>query len=220
MATITSVADGEWTDGTTWDGGTVPTAEDDVYIDHTVDIAGNASAQSITVRNGSLVTDGNPLTSKCTLTFGTMLMERKLTDDRMVRLDGLTLSVGRPSISCKGTDSFPPTPDIIWTQELVIIDDPGVLGFSSQMQDIRPEGIARAWARKVSNGVRYMTLAVKIKADHGHIIGSLYRMAEGPFQVLAVTYSAVIKGHIESITPVDSVGKEYRTFRITVAEGQ
>ena len=60
---------------------------------------------------------------------------------------------------------------------------------------------------------------VHIRKDKGNKIGLLYRMAELPFQVLAVTNSAIIKGYIEAITPVDSVGKEYRSFRISIAEG-
>ena len=220
MATITSVADGGWNEAETWDTATIPTAEDTVRIDHTVTLDGNATAQEIIIGNGSITTDGNPLTSKCTLTIGAMSLERMLSDSRTIRTDGMNLAIGNASITCRGSDAFPYTADITETQNTVVIDDPGILGFTSQMQDIKPEGIARAWARKVSNGVRYMTLLVKIRVSEGHIIGTLYRMAEGPFQVLAVTHSAIIKGYIEGIVPVDSVGKEFATFRITIAEGQ
>lgn len=221
MTTITSVQNGKWGNASTWDSGTVPTAEDDVDIDHTVTIDGNAVAESIYINTGSLVTDdrwieNNPIT----LTTGEITMARILTDDRRVRLDGANLVITKPSITSLGSPDFPDTTMGVMSKENeVIIDDPGLYGFSSQMQDIKPEGCARAYARKVSNGVRYLNVIVHIRKDKSNVIGQLYRMAENPFQVLAVTNSAVIKGFIEAITPVDSVGKEYRAFRVSIAEG-
>ena len=223
MVTITSVQDGDWNDAGTWDGSAVPTSDDTVRIDHRVTIDADASAELIIIGDGSLTTPPSwAMDAKAVLTVGGIEMERRLTDDRVVRLDGLTLNIGRASVTAMGTyasDGFPTTDGIRWTEGQVIIADVGILGHTSEMQDIKPEGCARGYARKTRNGVRYMTTVVKIKADLGYLIGQLYRMAEGPFQVLAVTYSTVIKGHIENITPADSVGEEFRTFRITVAEG-
>lgn len=219
---ITSVQDGNWNTGSTWSGGSVPTANSDVVIKHKVTISTDAVAGLITISTGgSLVTDDtwhgiNPIS----LTVARIVMTRELTDDRVVRLDGVNLIVARPSITASGSSTFPDTTaGVKSSTDEVIIDDPGLYGFSAQMQDIKPEGCARAYARKVSNGVRYLNVIVHIRKDRTNIIGQLYRLAENPFQVLAVTNSAVIKGYIEAITPIDSVGKEYRSFRVSIAEG-
>ena len=223
MANIDSVQDGDWNTASTWSGGAVPTSSDNVIIDHSVTINSNAVANDIEVRAGSLSTPIDwDMSAKVTLICNKITMDRLLSDDRMVRIDGLTLILSVPSISCIGTysgDGLPTTSSVTSTANTVIMDDPGVPGFSAQMQDIKPEGCARAYARKVSNGVRYMNVVVHIKNDRCDIMGQLYRMAENPFQVLAVTSSGLIKGFIEAITPVDSVGKEYRSFRVSIAEG-
>ena len=56
MVTITSVADGDWNDAGTWDGGAVPTSDDTVRIDHSVTIDADASAGLIIIADGSLTT--------------------------------------------------------------------------------------------------------------------------------------------------------------------
>ena len=224
MVQTISVQDGDWNTGSTWNTGQVPTSYDDVYIDHTVTIGGNYNvvAYNIYVRNGSLINDPqyDQINYQQKMTVNRFELVRKLNDDRVVRLDGINLILAVPCISSDGSgDGYPTTTHIINDSGVSIIDDPGVMGFSAQMQDIKPEGCARAYARKVSNAVRYMTITWHIKSDHALEMGRLYRMAESPYQVLVSTYSGVIKGYIESITPVDSVGKEYRSFRIMVAEG-
>ena len=222
MTTITSAQDGDWNTAGTWDTATVPTDADSVVINHNVTISTDASASDITIQTtGSLTTPDNwTMQNPITLTAGYIHLARVLDDDRVVRLDGANLVISSPSISSYGGTGFAEVNyDIRNTEGEIIIDDPGLYGFSSQMQDIKPEGCARAYARKVSNGVRYLNIVVHIRKDKSNKIGLLYRMAELPFQVLAVTNSAVIKGFIEAITPVDSVGKEYRTFRVSIAEG-
>ena len=227
MAQITTVQDGAWSNASTWSGGTIPAGVDYAVIDHDVTVSADFSAAGITIRNGSLrVADNYNMLNTITATVGEFVLIRKLVDTRTVRLDGVLLSpfTIMSGISCYGTyagDGFPTTYNLSAGSNTVIFDDPGVVSYTAQMQDIKPEGCARAYARKVGNGVRYMTITVHIKADATRYVGQLYRMAEGPFQVLAVTYSGVIKGYIESIVPDQaSVGKEYRTFRVTVAEGQ
>ena len=225
MTTITSVQNGQWGSTSTWSTGTVPTQQDYVIVKHRITIWDNVRADTISIQGGgSLVMhDSWNFQTSYSLKCTKIVMARALDDNRVVRLDGLDLTITTPSISCidnsGGTDGFPITDTVLNTANEVIIDDPGLYGFSSQMQDIKPEGCARAYARKVSNGVRYLNVIVHIRKDKGNVIGQLYRMAENPFQVLAVTNSAVIKGFIEAITPVDSVGKEYRAFRVSIAEG-
>ena len=222
MATVTSAQDGDWNTASTWTGGAVPTADDTVVVGHAVTIAANASAKDIYISAGSLTSSLSwDMTTKVTLTCDSILMYRMFEDARQVRLDGITLIVAKPSVTCiKSSDSFPSTyGPVSNANRTIIIDDPGMLGYSAQMQDIKPEGCARAYARKISNGVRYINVVVHIRNGFEHYVGQLYRMAENPFQVLAVTNSAVLKGYIEAITPVDSVGKEYRTFRVSIAEG-
>ena len=221
MTTITSAQDGYWDNSATWTGGAVPTSSDTVEIAHNVVIRTDVTVAAIKITNGSLKSDTTTSgASALTLTAGQITMDRILVDNRVVRLDGLNLIIATPTITALGSTTYPNTnTGVVSSEGEIIIDDPGLYGFSSQMQDIKPEGCARAYARKVSNGVRYLNVIVHIRKDKGNIIGQLYRMAENPFQVLATTNSAVIKGFIEAISPVDSVGKEYRTFKVSIAEG-
>ena len=225
MATVTTAQDGDWNTAATWTGGAVPTSSDDAVINHKITFSADITAKTICIgANGSLTVPENWIGAvSMTITTNYIDMVRRLDDDRVVRIDGANLAITNPTLTARGTysnDGFP-TANGLYAGEAngIIIDDPGLYGFSAQMQDIKPEGCARAYARKVSNGVRYLNVVVHIRNDKGHFIGQLYRMAENPFQVLAVTNSVVIKGFIEAITPVDSVGKEYRTFRVSIAEG-
>ena len=224
MANISSTQDGDWNTASTWSGGVVPTANDKAYIFHKVTFKADITALDITIGNGGSLTvaDDWTATTSINVTASYIFLTRNLNDDRVVRMDGAILDL-TPAISCIGSlsvDGFPDTSGIYHNVATgILIDDPGLYGFSAQMQDIKPEGCARAYARKVSNGVRYLNVIVHIRKDKGDTVGLLYRMAENPFQVLAVTNSAVIKGFIEAITPVDSVGKEYRSFRVSIAEG-
>lgn len=224
MANRYTVQDGWWGSGSTWNGGTEPTSEDECVIHHKVDIHDrDITVKDIFIAGGSLSTDALVIQDQSyTLTADMIRMGRRLNDDRKVRLDGLILNIKTPSITSGGQqDGFLGVNmnGVYSIEGKVIIDDPGLFGFSAQMQDIKPEGCARAYARKVSNGVRYLNVVVHIRKDVPHYVSQLYRMAENPFQVLAVTNSAVIKGYIEAITPLDSVGKEYRSFRVSIAEG-
>ena len=91
---------------------------------------------------------------------------------------------------------------------------------SSRLRDVNPEGIARAYAEKIGNGVRYLTFTVKILYHELQYLRYLYWMTEDPFQVLVVTRSCVIKGFIESVVPdPSSIGKEYISVKVTVTEG-
>lgn len=224
MATITSAQSGDWNTGATWDSGTVPTAEDGVIIAHAVTVGADFTADTISISSaGSLsVSDAWTQATAITGTFRLLTMDRALDDARRVNLDGIRLTGAIPSISSTPivSDGFPPTVDIIEDNEDIIFDDPGFLSSSSQMQDIKPEGIAHAYARKVSNAVRYMTLTVKIRSTKLNYLGTLYRMQQGPHQVLAVTHSCIIKGHIETVVPdASSIGREYLSVRLTIAEG-
>lgn len=225
MSEIISVAAGDWNTGATWDSGTVPTAEDDVTIAHAVTVGADFTADTISISSaGSLsVSDTWTQATAITGTFRLLTMDRTLDDARRVNLDGVQIVGATPSITSTppiSTDGFPKTADIFEDHENIIIDDPGFLSSSSQMQDIKPEGIAHAYARKVSNAVRYMTLTVKIRSTKLNYLGSLYRMQQGPHQVLAVTHSCIIKGHIETVVPdASSIGREYLSVRLTIAEG-
>ena len=58
--TITSLADGNWNDATKWDRGVVPSAGNDVIIDHVVSINGDREAKNVTVSaTGSLFINAN-----------------------------------------------------------------------------------------------------------------------------------------------------------------
>ena len=223
MAAIASVQDGDWNTAATWDSGTIPTAADTVTITHAVTVAASFTALTVTIGiDGSLtVADSFDHATQITATVEEFMLTRQLDDARTVRLDGVLFSGVKPSISAGGSNDLPPTLGIVQdASRNIIITDPGYIGTSAKLQDINPEGCGRAYARKTANSVRYLTTTVRIRASMPHFLGMLYRMAEGPYQVLLVTDRAIIKGHIETIAPDQSaVGTEYITVRITVAEG-
>ena len=226
MSNITSVQDGNWGDTSTWDGGTVPTSADYVTINHTVTIKSDAVANSIVINNGSLL--GSDVNNTYSLTVNTITMNRKLTDDRTVRLDGLNLIIARPGISCQkvGEDGFPSTVGVVEnaTHRYIIVDDPGMYGFSATMQDIKPEGCSRAYARKIANAVRYLTMTVRIQrghADEQKHLRDIYLWAELPFQIIGMNGSCAIKGYVESVVyDKASIGTAYHVLQVTIAEGQ
>lgn len=223
MAHIASVQDGDWNTASTWDSGTIPTAEDTVTILHAVTVAASFTAATVYIGvDGSLtVADTFDHSTQITAAVGEYLLMRQLDDARVVRLDGVLFAGTRPSIGAGGSVGLPPTLGIVQNADRdVIITDPGYIGTSAKLQDINPEGSGRAYARKVSNSVRYLTVTVRIRASMPHYLGILYRLAEGPFQVLLVTDRAIIKGHIETVAPDQgAVGTEYISVRVTVAEG-
>ena len=226
MAVIFSAQDGRWSNTSTWSGGVVPTVADDVYIDHNVTFNENFKAKSILIQaTGSLSLENTYMGwtgQAITAEVGSIHMNRVLNDTRKVNLDGVMMVGITPSITSyyPSNDGFPKTRALIHDGTNVIIEDPGLISCTAEMQDIKPEGVAPAYARKVRNMVRYMTLTVKIKNTNLQYLASLYNMVRGPFQVLAVTYSSVIKGHIEAVVPdPSSVGKAYVSVKVTIAEG-
>ena len=110
---------------------------------------------------------------------------------------------------------------------VVIIDDSGIYNQSATLMDVKPEGCGKAYARKVSNMVRYLTLTVRIQRGatspytDAVMVADLYRMAQSPYQVLAYNGSCMIKGYIETIAyDPASVGTAYHVMKVTVAEGE
>lgn len=222
-AIIETAQDGDWNTAATWTGGTIPTAADKATIKHAVTVAANFTAETVTIDEGGSLTvsDAFNHSTQITATVSRFYLTRQLNDTRVVRLDGVLFSGTAPSIGAIGSDGLPPTLGLVQdTARNIIIADPGYIGTQAKLQDMTPEGSGRAYARKVSNSVRYLSAVVRIRASMPHYLGILYRLAEGPFQVLLVTDRAIIKGHIETIAPEQSaVGTEYISVRITVAEG-
>lgn len=230
MATIVTQQAGDWNTASTWAGGTIPGEDDTVWITESVTFSTSITAQDIYIfPGGSLSVDETRTTmpNPGTASFERMILYRTLNDDRRINLDGIRLDPDRvvPELSCgKQTfdaDSFPVTMALAEGGDgKVIIDDPGFISSSAILRDIKPEGCSPAYAEKVSNAVRYITVTIHIKATDMRPLISLYRMAKGPFQVLLVTRTCIIKGFIESVVPDPaSVGKEYITVKVTVTEG-
>lgn len=145
------------------------------------------------------------------------------TDDNMpFRLDGATLDMPTgiySKIYAVDNDIYPPTADVT-TSQGIIIEDPGYFSQSTTLQDIKPEGCGEAYSRKIGNNVRFLTVGLRIPHSKLWALRSLYAMASGPYQVVAITDSCVIKGFIETVTPdPSSVGKEYISVKVTIAEG-
>lgn len=224
MDHIETAQDGDWNDNSTWVG-PVPTAMDEAIIKHHVTVSQNFTAALVSIQaGGSITTKPNRYVGSVPIRaiVERWRLSRVINDKRTVRLDGVLFDGTRPSIGCEGVGD-----DLPWTTTLyqdnnrdLIITDPGYIGASAKLQDINPEGCGRAYARKIANSVRYLTTTIRIRASTPQYLEILYRLAEGPYQVLLVTDRAIIKGHIETIAPDQSaVGTEYITVRITVAEG-
>ena len=217
MALITSERDGSWNDTTTWDAGRLPAAGDWVIIDHRVLLDNDLAfkADYLVVRDGSLIRTGGGVRR---MICGEIKMTRKLDDMRTIDLTGVLLEGVRPSIS--SLETYNGTNSLDETSGLVVFADPGYYGAGAILRDIKPEGCAPAYAEKVSNTVRYITIPVMVKATYPYYLAKLYDMAAGPYQVLAVTPTCALKGFIESIAPdPGSVGKEFITAKVTIAEG-
>lgn len=224
MDHIETAQDGDWNDNATWVG-PVPTALDEAIIKHKVTVSQNFTAALVSIKEGgSITTKQNRYVGSVPIRaiVERWRLSRTINDTRTVRLDGVLFEGTRPSIGSEGVgDSLP------WTTTLyqddnrdVIIADPGYIGTQAKLQDMTPEGSGRAYARKVSNSVRYLSTVIRVRSSTPQYLEYLYRLAEGPYQVLLVTDRAIIKGHIETIAPEQSaVGTEYISVRITVAEG-
>lgn len=224
MDHIETAQDGDWNNDATWLG-PVPTAMDEAIIKHKVTVSNNFTAALVSIK------EGGSITTKQNQFLGTVPIKaiverwrisRTINDTRTVRLDGVLFEGTRPSIGCEGVgDSLPWTTTVYQDDNRdVIIADPGYIGTQAKLQDMTPEGSGRAYARKVSNSVRYLSTVIRVRSSTPQYLEYLYRLAEGPYQVLLVTDRAIIKGHIETIAPEQSaVGTEYISVRITVAEG-
>ena len=227
MTTITTAQAGPWSNTATWTGGTIPTASDNAEIGHHVTIAADFYADTITIKaGGGLSVDPafNMDTNTITAHFRHMTMERVLDDRRTIRLDGVRLDPATvvPSISSIGayaSDGFPTTGTLTEQEGTIIIDDSGFYASSAGLRDIRPEGCAPAYTEKTTNMVRYINIPVQIAQAQLSKLGQLYRMAQGPHQVLAVTHSCILKGFIESVAPQAMTGANYLRVQVSIAEG-
>lgn len=227
MTTVTTAQAGPWSDTATWTGGTIPTASDNAEIGHHVTIAEDFYADIIVIKaGGGLSVDPafNMDADTITAHFRHMTMERVLDDRRTIRLDGVRLDPGKvvPSISSIGayaSDGFPTTGTLTEQEGSVIIDDSGFYASSAGLRDIRPEGCAPAYTEKTTNMVRYINIPVQIAQAQLSKLGQLYRMAQGPHQVLAVTHSCVLKGYVESVAPQAVTGANYIRVQVSIAEG-
>lgn len=249
MVDYFTAQDGPWEETSTWVNGAVPGAggspdADDIVIMHNVTI-GTGTVQVVgEVTAANIIIDGTSpdvglsldtsywegvwwLKLSGSITYNTSTKRYAGT----VRLDGFGLDVAVPSISGNPFDSDPYSETyydhIIRpvvqdnTDQDVIIEDPGQILTTYRLQDVTTEGNARAYTRKVGNGVRSMTVGVRVRASKPTPLAYLYDMAERGFQVLACTGRTVIKGHIETIAPdASSVGKEYISVKVTIVEGQ
>lgn len=228
MANVTSAQDGDWNTASTWDTGTVPTAADYVFIKHAVKFKLSITADMIFIeKGGSLYLEDSTMayTASIKVTCNRIRMYRELHDTRRINMDGVEIDVAQPSLTCDAeaniTDGFARTESLYENAARdIIIDDPGFISSSARLRDILPEGCAPAYVEKISNAVRYITATLHIKASKQYYLIYLYRMARFPFQALLVTRTCVLKGFIENVTPdPGSVGKEYITVKVTIAEG-
>ena len=226
MSQYIPVKSGPWSEDATW--GTIqghpPTETDTVLINqgHTITIDTNIKVKQITLaRGGLLVADDTTPTIEVT---DGIELSRKL-QPMPFRLDGATIKAP----ACLGAeapgtaDGFPIT-YMITDGAGIIIDDTGIYNASATLQDIKPEGCSRAYARKLSNAVRYLTMTVRIQrghADEQKHLRDIYLWAELPFQIIGMNGSCAIKGYVESVVyDRASIGTAYHVLQVTIAEGQ
>ena len=169
MATITSAQSGKWNQTSTWTGGVVPTAGDRVEVYHTITIEGTCRASYLIIYPGGGLINSPDLAISTSLYIGVMIGYDRTSTPAPFRLDGIPIlwSNGKPytvlgNIGEYNTDGYPTT-NRIEGGNYAIIDDTGIFNASATLQDIKPEGSARAYARKVSNAVRYLTMTVRIQ---------------------------------------------------------
>lgn len=220
---------GPWSEDATWGPvqGHPPGETDTVLINqgHTITIDTDVKVKQITLAGGGLLV-ADDTTPTIEVTDGFVLT--RLLRPMPFRLDGATIKAP-PCLGARsgsiGTDGFPVTYMITATDGAgIIIDDTGIYNASATLQDIKPEGCSRAYARKIGNAVRYLTMTVRIQrghADEQKHLRDIYLWAEMPFQVIAMNGSCAIKGYVESVVyDKASVGTAYHVLQVTIAEGQ
>lgn len=228
MSQYIPVKSGPWSEDATWGPiqGHPPTEADTVLINlgHTITIDTNIKVKQITLADGGLLV-ADDTTPTIEVTDGLVLTRRLR--PMPFRLDGATIKapacLGAKAIET--ADGFPVTYMITETDGSgIIIDDTGVFNASATLQDIKPEGCSRAYARKIGNAVRYLTMTVRIQrghADEQKHLRDIYLWAELPFQIIGMNGSCAIKGYVESVVyDKASIGTAYHVLQITIAEGQ
>lgn len=232
MTTLTTYSDGNWSDTTIWyvteEGVTpyayndVPQEEDDIRITKRIVVDTDAVCNDLSIREGGELVGPGTMAS-ASLTVGGDVELIATLRPAEVRLDGVRIS-SKSFIGVVGTGMAMLTDE---SDAVVIIDDSGIYNQSATLMDVKPEGCGKAYARKVSNMVRYLTLTVRIQRGvtspytDAVMVADLYRMAQSPYQVLAYNGSCMIKGYIETIAyDPASVGTAYHVMKVTVAEGE
>ena len=232
MTTLTTYSDGNWSDTTIWyvtvdgvnphDYHDVPHAEDDVRITKRIVVDTDAVCNDLSIREGGELVGPGTMAS-ASLTVGGDMELRASLRPAEVRLDGVRIS-SKHFIGVVGSGMAMLTDR---EDAVVIIDDSGIYTQSATLMDVKPEGCGKAYARKVGNMVRYLTMTVRIQRGvtspytDAVMVADLYRMAQSPYQVLAYNGSCMIKGYIETIAyDPASVGTAYHVMKITVAEGE
>ena len=232
MTTLTTYTDGNWSDTTIWyvteEGvnphayNDVPHAEDDVRITKRIVVDTDAVCNDLSIREGGELVGPGTMDS-ASLTVGGDVELRASLRPAEVRLDGVRIS-SKHFIGVVGSGMAMLTDG---EDAVVIIDDSGIYNQSATLMDVKPEGCGKAYARKVGNMVRYLTMTVRIQRGatspytDAVMVADLYRMAQSPYQVLAYNGSCMIKGYIETIAyDPASVGTAYHVMKVTVAEGE
>ena len=227
MSQYIPVKSGPWSEDATWGPiqGHPPGETDTALINqgHTITIDTNIKVKQITLANGGLLVKDDT-TPTIEVTDG-LVLARNL-HPMPFRLDGATIKAP----ACLGAyrdaaDGFPRTYMITETDGAgIIIDDTGIYNASATLQDIKPEGCSRAYARKIANAVRYLTMTVRIQrghADEQKHLRDIYLWAELPFQIIGINGSCAIKGYVESVVyDKASIGTAYHVLQVTIAEGQ
>lgn len=169
MATIKSAQSGKWNQTSTWIGGVVPTSGDRAEVYHTITIEGTCHASYLILYPGGGLINSPELANSTSLYIGVMIGYSRTSTPAPFRLDGIPIlrSNGTPytvlgNIGEYSNDGYPTTNRIEGGNN-AIIDDTGIFNASATLQDIKPEGCSRAYSRKVSNAVRYLTMTVRIQ---------------------------------------------------------
>lgn len=228
MSKFIPVKSGAWSEDATWGPvqGHPPGENDTVLINlgHTITIDTDIKVKKITLAWGGLLV-ADDTTPTIEVTDG-LVLTRSLRP-LPFRLDGATIKAPAclGAKASEASDGFPQTYMITATDGSgIIIDDTGVFNASATLQDIKPEGCSRAYARKIGNAVRYLTMTVRIQrghADEQKHLRDIYLWAEMPFQIIGINGSCAIKGYVESVVyDKASIGTAYHVLQITIAEGQ
>ncbi len=227
MTAIVTASDGNWSSTSTWDGGVIPTIDDDVTINHTVIVNSNISALSIHIGvNGQLMGDSSFDSSgkmyRYEVNVSKFTMSGTRYDSREVYLRGAEFIAPNPvrTVSCVkyAEGSFLQTGTMEFPMGDFVMTDPGGMNYTSVLEDLKAEGQSVSGAIWKQCNPYYIQVTVRWPRNTSEAYEEhLRRLVCSPYQGLIFTGSVLLKGFIEqAVLNSDCVGTSYVSYTLSV----